>query len=216
MPGSPLDPRPRAPTTCCGRGATLCTRAEDVLEALGPIADAVRTGVHFGHRLREASNAQGRLLFDEAGVDGSDTDDLFGEMAADLPELDDQSRLLDLLGTAPVAIDDLVRLSGLDAARVRIILMDLELDGALERHAGALVSRAAPALIVPGGRRRVARYQLSVELQGPPRDACALCCLHTPIEAEQPRSRRNAGGATDGCLESCLPLCVLDWPDWVP
>jgi DNA processing protein len=47
-----------------------------------------------------------------------------------------------LLGPTPVPIDDLIRLSGSSPAAVRVVLLELELAGRLERHGGALVSLA--------------------------------------------------------------------------
>jgi len=55
--------------------------------------------------------------------------------------LDDcAARIVELLGPTPVPIDDLVRLSGSSPAIVRVVLLELELAGRLERHGGALVS----------------------------------------------------------------------------
>jgi DNA processing protein len=45
-----------------------------------------------------------------------------------------------LLGPTPVPIDDLIRLSGGSPAVVRMVLLELDLAGRLERHGGALVS----------------------------------------------------------------------------
>ncbi|HEX5508122.1 MAG TPA: DNA-protecting protein DprA, partial [Pseudolabrys sp.] len=50
------------------------------------------------------------------------------------------SRVTGLLGPTPVAIDDLVRLSGASPAIVRTVLLELEIAGRLERHGGGLVS----------------------------------------------------------------------------
>jgi DNA processing protein len=47
-----------------------------------------------------------------------------------------------LLSTAPVAIDELVRHSGTSAGSVQIALLELELAGRLQRHAGGRVSLA--------------------------------------------------------------------------
>ena len=44
------------------------------------------------------------------------------------------------LAPSPVPIDDLVRLSGSSPAIVRVVLLELELAGRLERHGGTLVS----------------------------------------------------------------------------
>ena len=56
------------------------------------------------------------------------------------PGADERARLIALLGPAPVALDDLVRLSGSSPAIVRTVLLELEIAGRIERHGGALVS----------------------------------------------------------------------------
>jgi DNA processing protein len=49
-------------------------------------------------------------------------------------------RIHDLLGTTPIAIDDLARLGQISIREVNLILMDLELAGRLNRHGGNTVS----------------------------------------------------------------------------
>ncbi len=46
-----------------------------------------------------------------------------------------------LLGPVPVAADELIRQAGLAPAVVQMVLLELELAGRLERHAGGRVSR---------------------------------------------------------------------------
>lgn len=58
----------------------------------------------------------------------------------DEPGEDERTRILNLLGPTPVAIDDLVRLSQTSAAIVRTVLLELDIAGRLERHGGGLVS----------------------------------------------------------------------------
>jgi DNA processing protein len=113
VPGSPLDPRAEGTNDLLKQGATLVTEASDVLAVLEPIL--------------------GRP-FDRSASEP--------EIAAepDEPEADARSRVLGLLGPAPVSIDDLVRLSGAPPATMRIVLLELELAGRLERHGGGLVS----------------------------------------------------------------------------
>lgn len=48
----------------------------------------------------------------------------------------------DLLGATPVPVDELIRQSGLPPAEVQTVLLELELAGRLERHAGGRVSLA--------------------------------------------------------------------------
>jgi len=45
-----------------------------------------------------------------------------------------------LLGPVPVAVDELIRQSDLAPALVQMVLLELELAGRLERHAGGKVS----------------------------------------------------------------------------
>jgi DNA processing protein len=51
-------------------------------------------------------------------------------------------RLLALIGLAPVSVDEMIRQSGMDAGAVQMALIELELAGAIIRHAGARISRA--------------------------------------------------------------------------
>ncbi|WP_407666703.1 DprA-like winged helix domain-containing protein [Microvirga roseola] len=51
--------------------------------------------------------------------------------------------LIGLLGPSPIAIDDLVRQSGLPIRMVQMILLELEVAGRLERHGGNAVSLIA-------------------------------------------------------------------------
>jgi len=58
------------------------------------------------------------------------------------PAPDERARVVGLLGPAPVQIDDLVRPSKSSPAVVRMVLLELEIAGQLERHGGGLVSLA--------------------------------------------------------------------------
>jgi DNA processing protein len=49
-----------------------------------------------------------------------------------------------LLGPTPVAIDDLIRISGASAAVVRTVLLELELAGRVERSQAGTVSLLLP------------------------------------------------------------------------
>jgi DNA processing protein len=61
------------------------------------------------------------------------------EWSAD-PNSGDRTQIIGLLGPSPVSIDDIIRMSGAPPAVVRMILLELELAGKLERHGGGLVS----------------------------------------------------------------------------
>ncbi len=116
VPGSPLDPRAEGSNALLKSGATLVTDAADVLSVLAPILDDPP---------RELPMAE-----PEAG-------DLAPESE---PDASARARVVSLLGPTPVTVDDLVRLSALPPAMVRIVLLELEIAGRLNRHGGSLVS----------------------------------------------------------------------------
>jgi DNA processing protein len=111
VPGSPLDPRAAGTNDLIKQGATLTTEAADVIHAVEPIMERPLA-------LREP-----------------DDDPLAAEPAAS-----ERARIIDLLGPAPVLLDDLIRMAGASPATVRTVLLELELAGRLERHGGGLVS----------------------------------------------------------------------------
>jgi DNA processing protein len=113
VPGSPLDPRAAGTNDLIKQGATLVTDASDILNAVAPI--------------------MARPLALPLREDDGDTLDPG-------PQVHDREQLVSLLGPSPVSIDDLIRISGMAPAAVRILLLELELAGRLERHGGGLVS----------------------------------------------------------------------------
>jgi DNA processing protein len=114
VPGSPLDPRAQGCNALIREGATLVQSAADILETVRPI-DA--------RMVRAPAAGFGAAPPDDAGDD-------------------DRRRIGALLGPVPVAIDELVRQSGAAPAVVQTVLLELELAGRLERHAGGRVSLA--------------------------------------------------------------------------
>ncbi len=56
------------------------------------------------------------------------------------PAADERARVVALLSPTPVSLDDLIRLSGAAPRIVRMVLLELEIAGRLERHGGGLVS----------------------------------------------------------------------------
>ena len=117
VPGSPLDPRNRGCNSLIRDGATLVQGAEDILEALaGTLPQA----------LGEPPSAE--FTAPEMTAVGE------SELTAARP------LALELLGPSPVPIDELMRQSRLTPALLLTILLELELAGRLERHAGGQVS----------------------------------------------------------------------------
>jgi DNA processing protein len=60
-----------------------------------------------------------------------------------LEHSDSRQIVTDLLGMTGVAVDEIVRQSGLPPSEVQMVLLELELAGRLERGAGAKVKLTA-------------------------------------------------------------------------
>lgn len=115
VPGSPLDPRAKGTNRLLRDGAILTESAEDVLAVLRPF---------IGQGFREPDEAASVWLDAEEDV----SDRLRREVQ-------------ELLGPAPVSVDELVRQSGAPAGAVLSVLLELELAGRLHRESGNRVAR---------------------------------------------------------------------------
>jgi DNA processing protein len=64
------------------------------------------------------------------------------EPAAEAGEADEGARKIveELLGPSPVPVDELLRQSDLPSGAVQLVLLELDLAGRLDRHAGGKVS----------------------------------------------------------------------------
>jgi DNA processing protein len=114
VPGSPLDPRAQGCNQLIRDGATLIQNAADVVEAIQPA------------RPRFASP---RFDYDAAPAEQFD-----GEAVATVESL---------LGPSPVPVDEIIRLSGGASGAVQMALLELDLAGRIDRHAGGKVSLRA-------------------------------------------------------------------------
>jgi DNA processing protein len=112
VPGSPLDPRAQGCNLLIREGATLIQTADDVLEMLRPIDPRMVSEPGASY---------------EAPVHGD-------------AEEGDRRAVTELLGPVPTPVDEIVRQSGRPPAIVQTVLLELELAGRLERHAGGQVS----------------------------------------------------------------------------
>ena len=120
VPGSPLDPRAEGTNGLIKQGATPVTESSDIVSVLQPIMEQKRIRRQEG----EPQPAEGGFF------EGTE------------PAPDERTRILALLGPTPVLIDDLVRLSKGSPSAVRMVLLELEIAGRIERHGGGLVSLA--------------------------------------------------------------------------
>jgi DNA processing protein len=117
VPGSPLDPRAEGTNGLIKQGATPVTETSDIVSVLQPIMQE-----------KELPAREPELEAEQGGGEDSE------------PAASERVRIVGLLGPAPVSLDDLVRLSNSSPAVVRMVLLELEIAGRLERHGGGLVS----------------------------------------------------------------------------
>ncbi|MEM6757931.1 MAG: DNA-processing protein DprA [Pseudomonadota bacterium] len=115
VPGHPFDARAAGCNHLIRDGATLVRNAADVIDALAPIAAKEP-------ELPITAPANSRTLAETAAL---------------------HQRILDRLGPAPIAEDQLIRDLGAGAAAVAPALVDLELAGSISRAPGGLLSRAS-------------------------------------------------------------------------
>jgi DNA processing protein len=113
VPGSPLDPRAQGCNQLIRDGATLIQSAADVVEAVRPSATSVASA---RDRFNPPSSPQ--LNGDDSALQSVE----------------------ELLGPSPVPVDEIIRLSGASSGAVQMALLELDLAGRLDRHAGGKVS----------------------------------------------------------------------------
>ncbi|MEL7164228.1 MAG: DNA-processing protein DprA [Pseudomonadota bacterium] len=116
VPGHPFDARAAGCNMLLRDGATLVRNATDVMEALAPIA-ATEPELALA-----CPPADTRTLAETAAL---------------------HQQILDRLGPAPIAEDQLIRDLGAGAAAVGPALVDLELSGSISRAPGGLLSRTS-------------------------------------------------------------------------
>ena len=152
VPGSPLDPRAEGTNDLIRDGAIFCTDADDVIRALadrGPVRGP-------NDLFSDAPSIDDGPLWDELDLVGKPSTavrvprDLFSvqEGAANhgaaVGATPDTRSLLDKvverLGPAPVSLDELARAADLPIRDVRGAVLELEIEGRIERHGGGLVS----------------------------------------------------------------------------
>ncbi|MBV9747550.1 MAG: DNA-protecting protein DprA [Acetobacteraceae bacterium] len=128
VPGSPLDPRSRGANDLIRQGAHITETAQDVLENLPD------------HPGREGL---ARLpMFSRGPAPGvAESSVSWKEPPEPVAELvKARMQVLDLLGSSPTAVDDVIRRCQFSAAAVMAILLELELAGQLETLPGSRVA----------------------------------------------------------------------------
>lgn len=123
VPGSPLDPLARGTNLLLKQGATLVTEANDVIEALRPLA---------GPKAYQANIPAQPDLLSPALEEPESLQPFATEEQRDI--------VIDALGPVPTDIDTRVRHTGMDTGAVQLILLELDLAGRLHRYAGNQVA----------------------------------------------------------------------------
>ncbi|MEM8633172.1 MAG: DNA-processing protein DprA [Pseudomonadota bacterium] len=119
VPGHPMDARASGCNMLIRDGATLIRSAEDVLEALAPLAQPAQSVLPLP---QDAPHTDKRSLRETAAL---------------------HQQILDRLGPSPLAEDQLIRDLNTAADQVAPVLVELELDGSIDRAPGGLLTRAS-------------------------------------------------------------------------
>lgn len=126
VPGFPGDPRAEGPNSLIQNGAKLVTNAEDILSELRYIGD----------RVLQSSPAQSaQSIAEEASLFDYEQDTGDAESV--------QMMLDETLSFTPMEVDEIIRLSGLQAGYVQMCLLEMEIAGQVQRHPGNRVSKVA-------------------------------------------------------------------------
>jgi DNA processing protein len=115
VPGSPLDARCHGTNRLIKDGAMLVTEARDILDALRPMMEPTLPIQHIAKEGRD-------------------------DVEISPPGDDDRSIIASALGPSPVETDDIIRHTGLPAATVYLVLLELDIAGRLNRHSSGRVS----------------------------------------------------------------------------
>lgn len=126
VPGFPTDERSAGPNKLIKDGAFLVENAEDILNVLS--ADARR-------KIPRTPRPVQTDLFVKPLDKESKTADI-----PDTASPDRETDILSLLTPAGIYVDELIRVSGLDSAAVSLRLLELEMEGRIERQVGNKVA----------------------------------------------------------------------------
>jgi DNA processing protein len=118
VPGFPMDPRSEGTNMLIKRGASLITSAKDLMELVS----------NFSSKEIKLD----RSLFEDAE-----------EFILEENSPNNNFNLLELIGSSPVSVDDLVTNYNLKAADINSKLLEYEIMGEIVRHPGNKVSKAA-------------------------------------------------------------------------
>lgn len=119
IPGSPQDSRALGPNKLIKDGATLVENAEDILQALQ--LNNQKQIIQYVDKLQKNADIPQMSLPDKTPADV-------------------KTPLLEYINREGVYVDELIRISGLNASEVSLELLELELSGRIERQTGNKVA----------------------------------------------------------------------------
>ena len=119
VPGSPTEPRSIGPNRLIKSGAHLVETAEDIVKHIHSISACPQP----------RRKAPKQKEFDFAAIESPNSAPTNG-----------QTKIIDYLNADGVYVDEIIRASGLDAAQVALELLELEMDGRIERQSGNKVA----------------------------------------------------------------------------
>ena len=163
VPGSPLDPRAEGTNDLIRQGATLVTGAGDVLSILLPMLErglpshdtfmnddgATASETHMDEPLWEELDLPGIAAAPSIIVSSMDAfeEPIRPQPAPQQPAailkrhvVTPKERIMRALGPSPTELDDIMRAADVSLRDVHSTLLDLELEGRIERHGGNRVS----------------------------------------------------------------------------
>lgn len=127
IPGTPMDPRHRGTNQLLRDGATLVETADDIRAALGVFARPSSTGRRSPEPIQPVRSREPAPTTIPATSKG---DPLI-------------HRVRERLGPEPLLVDELIRQCHATTTEVQQALLELELDGRIERHPGNRISLAS-------------------------------------------------------------------------
>ncbi len=131
VPGHPFEPRAAGTNRLIKEGAIFTTGPDDIVEALKPML-AGWTGGFFGKMASpHASDRHAEAIAAPSTAQVPASFDFIGDAAREV---------LKLMSLAPIDIDELCRLSGLEARHVNAALLSLDLSGRIDRRGLRLVA----------------------------------------------------------------------------
>ena len=123
VPGSPIDDRSGGPNHLIKEGAYLTESAEDIINVLA-------TANH------QAIKTYKNEIFKDIVLDNKKNNDDIPKNNIEEPK----TSLMEFLTPEGVYVDEIIRMSGFDGARVNLELLELEMSGKIERQAGNKVA----------------------------------------------------------------------------